>query len=116
MLPLAPCLSLGTPPVSSELSAGAVAGVSIGVVVLLAVLVFLIGGVVILYIGYRRPTSKLGLFLIEVSFFLFDVLHTYMYVHVYTCIAECDYYIAIIISSHKQHGLSSCSIDPRLVL
>ncbi len=51
----------------SPLSAGAVAGISAAVVIVLAVVILGLGIIVIVFIAYKRPTSRMGLFLIEVS-------------------------------------------------
>ncbi|XP_064402119.1 plexin domain-containing protein 2-like [Halichondria panicea] len=51
--------------VVSPLSAGAVAGISAAVVIVLAVVILGLGIIVIVFIAYKRPTSRMGLFLIE---------------------------------------------------
>ena len=57
-------ISLG--PQGSSLSSGAVAGVVLGGVVFLIVLAGIAVCVGVLVYGYQHPTSKIGLFMIEV--------------------------------------------------
>ena len=59
------------PPSSGPLSSGAIAGVVLGGLVFLIVLAVIAVCVCVLVYGYRHPTSKIGLFMIEVC--LYDV-------------------------------------------
>ena len=59
------------PPSSGPLSSGAIAGVVLGGLVFLIVLAMIAACVCVLVYGYRHPTSKIGLFMIEVC--LYDV-------------------------------------------
>ncbi len=54
-------------PVSTALSVGAVVGISVSLATVIGILILIVGLVVLLYIGFKRPTSRLGLFLIEVN-------------------------------------------------
>ena len=53
-------------PTQEPLSAGGVVGVVLGGLVLLALLVFIAICVGVVLYGYKHPTSKIGLFMIEV--------------------------------------------------
>ena len=59
------------PPSSGPLSSGAIAGVVLGGLVFLIVLAVIAVCVCVLVYGYLHPTSKIGLFMIEVC--LYDV-------------------------------------------
>ena len=54
------------PPSSGPLSSGAIAGVVLGGLVFLIVLAVIAVCVCVLVYGYLHPTSKIGLFMIEV--------------------------------------------------
>ncbi len=51
---------------SGGLSGGARGGIVVGILVILVVIVVVMAACAVLVYGYRRPTSRVGLFMIEV--------------------------------------------------
>ena len=64
--PISTTQSEDSPSLVGSLSVGAVVGVSVGLAVVIGVFVLIVGIIVMIYNGYKRSNSELGLFLIKV--------------------------------------------------